>query len=118
MRRTTEPNLYLSFTETSCVAAWVPYVQYQYPNYSANYISWGKGSVRLQLINQRSDFAFALFTGGLDNVRDSIGPLSLLYVSKLLRTSLADDHTRVLILILILTIVLNSDAIAAEERQC
>jgi len=28
----------------------------------------------------------ALFTGGLDNVRDSTGPLSLLYVSKLLRT--------------------------------
>ena len=48
----------------------MPYVQYQYANYSANYISWGKGNVRLQLINQHSDFAFALFTGGLDNVRD------------------------------------------------
>ncbi|CAD6217923.1 unnamed protein product [Miscanthus lutarioriparius] len=67
----------------------MPYVQYQYANYSTNYISWGKGSVRLQLINQRSDFAFALFTGGLDNVRDSTGPLSLLYVSKLLRTPLS-----------------------------
>jgi hypothetical protein len=44
--------------------------QYQYANYSANYIYWGKGSIRLQLINQRSDFSFALFTGGLHNVRD------------------------------------------------
>lgn len=43
--------------------------QYQYANYSANYVYWGKGSIRLQLINQRSDFSFALFTGGLHNVR-------------------------------------------------
>jgi len=49
--------------------------QYQYANYSANYIYWGKGSIRLQLINQRSDFSFALFTGGLHNVRDDDRPL-------------------------------------------
>ncbi|WVZ92028.1 hypothetical protein U9M48_038126 [Paspalum notatum var. saurae] len=42
-------------------------IKYQYANYSANYIYWGKGSIRFQLINQRSDFSFALFTGGLDN---------------------------------------------------
>ena len=45
-------------------------MQYQYANYSENYIYRGKGSIRLQLINQRSDFSFALFTGGLDNVRE------------------------------------------------
>ncbi|RLN05132.1 nucleotide pyrophosphatase/phosphodiesterase-like [Panicum miliaceum] len=42
-------------------------IKYQYANYSANYIYWGKGSVRFQLINQRYDFSFALFTGGLEN---------------------------------------------------
>nr|CAB3478456.1 unnamed protein product [Digitaria exilis] len=41
--------------------------QYQYANYSANYIYWGKGSIRFRLINQRYDFAFALFTGSLEN---------------------------------------------------
>ncbi|CAO2207381.1 unnamed protein product [Urochloa humidicola] len=42
-------------------------IKYQYANYSVNYIYWGKGSIRFQLINQRSDFAFALFAGGLEN---------------------------------------------------
>ncbi|KAK3122233.1 hypothetical protein QOZ80_8BG0666870 [Eleusine coracana subsp. coracana] len=42
-------------------------IKYQYANYSANYMYWGKGSIRFQLINQRADFAFALFTGGLEN---------------------------------------------------
>jgi acid phosphatase type 7 len=45
-------------------------LQYRYANYSANYIYWGKGSVRFQLINQRYNFSFALFTGGLENVCD------------------------------------------------
>jgi hypothetical protein len=45
-------------------------MQYQFANYSANYVYWGKGSIRFQLINQRYDFSFALFTGGLENVRD------------------------------------------------
>lgn len=40
-------------------------IKYQYANYSEDYIS-GKGSIRFQLINQRSDFSFALFTGGLE----------------------------------------------------
>ncbi|CAL5013694.1 unnamed protein product [Urochloa decumbens] len=42
-------------------------IKYQYANFSANYIYWGKGTIRFQLINQRSDFAFALFAGGLEN---------------------------------------------------
>ncbi|KAF8653814.1 hypothetical protein HU200_061937 [Digitaria exilis] len=42
-------------------------IKFQYANYSANYIYWGKGSIKLQLINQRSDFSVALFTSGLDN---------------------------------------------------
>ncbi|CAL5013696.1 unnamed protein product [Urochloa decumbens] len=42
-------------------------IKFQHANFSANYMYWGKGSIRFQLINQRSDFAFALFTGGLEN---------------------------------------------------
>ncbi|CAL4999908.1 unnamed protein product [Urochloa decumbens] len=42
-------------------------IKYQYANFSANYIYWGKGTIRFQLINQRADFAFALFAGGLEN---------------------------------------------------
>jgi acid phosphatase type 7 len=45
-------------------------LQYKYANYSANFMYWGRGSVRFRLISQRADFAFALFTGGLENVRD------------------------------------------------
>jgi acid phosphatase type 7 len=51
-----------------CAAAWL--LQYKYANYSANFMYWGRGSVRFRLISQRADFAFALFTGGLENVRD------------------------------------------------
>ncbi|XP_052198575.1 probable inactive purple acid phosphatase 1 [Diospyros lotus] len=41
-------------------------IKYQYANYSnPEYKDTGKGSLRLQLINQRSDFSFALFSGGL-----------------------------------------------------
>ncbi|TQD87185.1 hypothetical protein C1H46_027220 [Malus baccata] len=41
-------------------------IKYQYANYtSPRYKDTGKGSLKLQLINQRSDFAFALFSGGL-----------------------------------------------------
>lgn len=44
-------------------------LQYQFANHSnPNYKRTGKGSLKLQLINQRSDFSFALFSGGLRNV--------------------------------------------------
>ncbi|KAL6661853.1 hypothetical protein ACP70R_001237 [Stipagrostis hirtigluma subsp. patula] len=42
-------------------------IKFQYANYSANYMYWGKGNIRFQLINQRYDFSFALFTGGVEN---------------------------------------------------
>lgn len=43
-------------------------IKYQYANYtSPNYKNTGKASLKLQLINQRSDFSFALFSGGLVN---------------------------------------------------
>jgi len=46
-----------------------PIVQYQYANYSSPlYKETGKGFLKLLLINQRSDFSFALFSGGLSNV--------------------------------------------------
>ncbi|KAL3501509.1 hypothetical protein ACH5RR_035958 [Cinchona calisaya] len=41
-------------------------IKFQYANYSnPKYKSTGKGSLKLQLINQRSDFSFAVFSGGL-----------------------------------------------------
>ncbi|CAN4085771.1 unnamed protein product [Withania somnifera] len=41
-------------------------IKYQYANYSSpNYKDTRKGSLKLQLIKQRSDFSFALFSGGL-----------------------------------------------------
>ncbi|XP_029125579.1 probable inactive purple acid phosphatase 1 [Cajanus cajan] len=44
-------------------------IKYQYANYSSPlYKVTGKGFLKLQLINQRSDFSFALFSGGLSNV--------------------------------------------------
>lgn len=43
-------------------------IKFQYANYStANYVKTGNGSLKLRLINQRADFAFALFAGGLTN---------------------------------------------------
>uniref|UniRef100_A0ACD5XHY4 Uncharacterized protein n=1 Tax=Avena sativa TaxID=4498 RepID=A0ACD5XHY4_AVESA len=43
-------------------------IKFQYANYtSTDYVKMGQGSLRLQLINQRSDFSFALFSGGLSN---------------------------------------------------
>ncbi|KAI0528610.1 hypothetical protein KFK09_001152 [Dendrobium nobile] len=41
-------------------------IKYQFANYSnAEYIKTGKVTLRFQMINQRSDFSFALFRGGL-----------------------------------------------------
>ncbi|KAL5717529.1 putative inactive purple acid phosphatase 27 [Ranunculus cassubicifolius] len=43
-------------------------IKYMFANTSnVDYIKNGKASLRFQLINQRSDFSFALFSGGLDN---------------------------------------------------
>ncbi|XP_042496138.1 probable inactive purple acid phosphatase 1 [Macadamia integrifolia] len=43
-------------------------IKYQFANYSnLNYKDTGNGTLKLQLINQRADFSFALFSGGLSN---------------------------------------------------
>ncbi|KAF8013040.1 hypothetical protein BT93_I1032 [Corymbia citriodora subsp. variegata] len=43
-------------------------IKYQYANYSSpGYENTGKGLLKLRLINQRSDFSFALFSGGLSS---------------------------------------------------
>jgi hypothetical protein len=48
---------------------WV-HLQFQYANFTNDaYNKSGNGSLRLQLINQRADFAFALFSGGFSVVR-------------------------------------------------
>lgn len=45
--------------------------QYQFANFkNDNYNKSGKGSLKLQLINQREDFSFALFSGGLLEVSE------------------------------------------------
>lgn len=62
-------SLYFSFEAERKLQIILLLLQYQYANYSSpGYKNTGKGSLRLQLINQRSDFAFALFSGGLANV--------------------------------------------------
>ncbi|KAK7837580.1 putative inactive purple acid phosphatase 1, partial [Quercus suber] len=48
-------------------------IKYQFANYSSpKYKDTGKGYLKLQLINQRSDFSFALFSGGLSNVHSQM----------------------------------------------
>ncbi|XP_077216496.1 putative inactive purple acid phosphatase 1 [Tasmannia lanceolata] len=43
-------------------------LKYQFANFSSpGYKATGKGSLKLQLINQRADFSFALFSGGLSD---------------------------------------------------
>ncbi|XP_042378596.1 nucleotide pyrophosphatase/phosphodiesterase-like isoform X1 [Zingiber officinale] len=43
-------------------------IKYQFVNYSnPSYATTGSGTLRFQLINQRADFSFALFSGGLEN---------------------------------------------------
>ncbi|KAL7123587.1 hypothetical protein ACP275_01G114100 [Erythranthe tilingii] len=43
-------------------------IKYQFANFSnSEYANSGKASVKFQLINQRADFSFALFGGGLSN---------------------------------------------------
>ncbi|KAK6133947.1 hypothetical protein DH2020_032305 [Rehmannia glutinosa] len=43
-------------------------IKYQFANFSnPKYKETGKGSLKLQLINQRSDYSFALFSGGVSN---------------------------------------------------
>ncbi|KAF7838174.1 nucleotide pyrophosphatase/phosphodiesterase-like [Senna tora] len=43
-------------------------IKYKYANHSnSNYTNTGKAILKFQLINQRADFSFALFSGGLSN---------------------------------------------------
>ncbi|CAK9148703.1 unnamed protein product [Ilex paraguariensis] len=43
-------------------------IKYKYANHSnADYTKTGKASLKFQLINQRADFSFALFSGGLSD---------------------------------------------------
>lgn len=44
-------------------------MQYQFATFKNDgYNKTGKGYLKLQLINQRGDFSFALFSGGLSKV--------------------------------------------------
>ncbi|KAK2978206.1 hypothetical protein RJ640_030379 [Escallonia rubra] len=54
-------------------------IKYKFANDSnLSYTKAGKATIRFQLINQRADFSFALFSGGLSKVRDSfLQPIQL-----------------------------------------
>ncbi|KAI5084178.1 hypothetical protein GOP47_0000347 [Adiantum capillus-veneris] len=42
-------------------------IKYQFANFTtSNYVELGEGSLTFRIINQRADFSFAFFTGGLD----------------------------------------------------
>uniref|UniRef100_A0A453L810 Purple acid phosphatase n=1 Tax=Aegilops tauschii subsp. strangulata TaxID=200361 RepID=A0A453L810_AEGTS len=42
-------------------------IKYQFTNYSSGYNKSATGALKFQLINQRQDFSFGFFTGGLSN---------------------------------------------------
>ncbi|XP_077228082.1 nucleotide pyrophosphatase/phosphodiesterase-like [Tasmannia lanceolata] len=42
-------------------------IKYKFATNSSNYVQNGKGTLKFRLINQRYDFAFGLFSGGLEN---------------------------------------------------
>ncbi|KAK3147991.1 hypothetical protein QOZ80_3BG0289250 [Eleusine coracana subsp. coracana] len=57
-------------------------IKFQFANYTnLNYKNTGKGSLRLQLINQREDFSFALFSGGLSNPKLIAHSKSIVFVN-------------------------------------
>ncbi|KAJ0963493.1 hypothetical protein J5N97_028615 [Dioscorea zingiberensis] len=59
-----EPENERVYPPTLCTSP----IKFQYANYKNNaYNKTGKGSLKLQLINQRDDFSFALFSGGFSN---------------------------------------------------
>ncbi|CAL4905703.1 unnamed protein product [Urochloa decumbens] len=58
---TCEPENWMDLPPFLCTAP----IKFQYANFTNDaYNKSGKGSLRMQLINQRADFAFALFSGG------------------------------------------------------
>ncbi|KAG8049064.1 hypothetical protein GUJ93_ZPchr0009g1119 [Zizania palustris] len=60
-----QPEYYGDLPPLLCTAP----VKFQYANFKNEaYNRSGNGSLRLQLINQRSDFSFALFSGGFSTV--------------------------------------------------
>ncbi|KAB1217430.1 putative inactive purple acid phosphatase 24 [Morella rubra] len=46
-------------------------IKFKYTNSSKSYSKTGKAVLKFQLINQRADFSFALFSGGLSNGEDA-----------------------------------------------
>ncbi|KAJ6843278.1 putative inactive purple acid phosphatase 27 isoform X1 [Iris pallida] len=57
-----EPQNEREYPPVLCTAP----IKYQFASYqNGNYNKTGKGTLKLQLINQRADFSFALFSGGL-----------------------------------------------------
>ncbi|KAL9996409.1 putative phosphodiesterase I [Helianthus debilis subsp. tardiflorus] len=66
-------NASTCYYETDDSMQQVPYIctapiKYAFANYSnPGYAKTGKSTLKLQIINQRADFSFALFSGGLSN---------------------------------------------------
>lgn len=61
-----------------------------YANHSgSNYITAGKAKLSFQIINQRADFSFALFTGGLENVsRLFLSTVFIIYILNIIHKAL------------------------------
>jgi hypothetical protein len=59
--------------------SFISFLQYQFAKFkNEGYTKSGKGNLKLQLINQREDFSFALFSGGLMKAR--LYHIYLLYI--------------------------------------
>ncbi|XP_057549586.1 nucleotide pyrophosphatase/phosphodiesterase-like [Amaranthus tricolor] len=70
------PSIFNASTDCAVVGDWhveepticTAPIKYQYTNYSnPNYLQSGTAKLEFQVINQRADFAFALFTGGISS---------------------------------------------------
>lgn len=60
---------YMKWKKSKNLTLYFFILQYKYANYTnRKYTKTGKGSIKFQLIKQRSDISFALFTGGISNV--------------------------------------------------
>lgn len=59
----------------------IPVFQYKYAKQdNPDYTKTGNASLKFQLINQRADFSFALFSGGLSNVQAKFFRLFLCFI--------------------------------------
>ena len=75
-------SFFFFFFSSLTFEPWMSFFQYKYANFSnANYNQTGNNTLKFQLINQRADFSFALFSGGLSNVCQGLFLLFLFFMN-------------------------------------